>query len=95
MLKGIKPFWGIVLKHLETVQHYGPQLEGLGEEENGVDVAQCQLNSFVMIKSLRMIEHEFSKSLPDTTNSYQKLDDEIRSWEKRNRKLRVWRNSHG
>ncbi len=33
--------------------------------------------------------------MPGTTHSYEKLDEIIKNMEKRNRKLKVWRNSNG
>jgi hypothetical protein len=33
--------------------------------------------------------------LPDTTHHYEKLYEIIKNMEKRNRKLKVWRNSNG
>ena len=44
---------------------------------------------------MKSIEHEFSKNLPETANSYEKIDEIIKNMEKRNRKLKVWRNSNG
>lgn len=81
-LKDIRPFWKIVLKHIETIQHYAPLLEKekssyLGPDE--ADPAQLRLNAHIMYKSLKMIEHNFSKSLPDTTKSYEQLDEIIKN----------------
>jgi len=73
LLKKVRPFWKIVLEHIKTIQHYAPQLlrEGLSNEEdsesyplNTVSHFNLRMNQYIMIKSLKIIEKEFEKTLP-------------------------------